>query len=171
MRRLFAYAFVLPVAVALAGGNAFAGGAECAKTAAAANVAKHDHKQCSMTKDECQQMMAEAKTRGWLGLELDKSDASTITVTKVVPGSPAAQAGFREGDQLLAYNGVTFSEANQDKIKSIWQAQKPGATVTYNVRRNGAEQNLTAQLGTMPSEIYTAMVGEHMKEHAEVASR
>ena len=40
-----------------------------------------------------------------------------------------------------------------------------------DVRRNGKEQNLTATLGTMPDDVYTAWVDKHMKEHTEVASR
>ena len=75
------------------------------------------------------------------------------------------------GDVLLALNGVTFSEQNDEKVMSIRKTQKPGDPVTYNVLRNGASQNITAQLGTMPDEIYTAMLSEHMKEHTEVASR
>lgn len=172
MRQIFNLALVLPVAIVLSGGLALAGGAECAKTAAAANVAQaHEHKKCSMTKDDCQKMMADAKTRGWLGLELDHNDESgAITITKVVAGSPASKAGFREGDVLLSLNGVTFSEENDAKVMSIRKTQKPGDSVTYNVRRNGSEQNITAQLGTMPAEIYTAWIGEHMKEHTEVAA-
>ena len=125
-----------------------------------------------MSKEDCQKMMTEAKTRGWLGLELDQTEPDgDLTITKVIPGSPASKAGFREGDVLLSLNGVTFGEENEKKIAAIRKSQKPGDSVTYNVRRNGSEQNLTAQLGTMPDEIYTAMVNEHMKEHTEVASR
>ena len=172
MRRLFELALALPVTLALGGTAALAGGAECAKAAAAANVAQQEHKKCSMSKEDCQKMMAEAKTRGWLGLELDQKDAEgAITITKVVPGSPAAKAGFQVGDVLLSLNGVSFSENNEQKIMAIRKSQKPGDSVTYNVRRNGADQNVTARLGTMPDEIYTAMVNEHMKEHTEVASR
>jgi predicted metalloprotease with PDZ domain len=171
MRRLAALVAVLPVAFALAGGSALAGGPDCQKGAAAASTA-HAHKKCTMSKEDCMHAMAEAKARGWLGLELDKNEADgTLTITKVVTGSPAAAAGFREGDVLLALNGVTFDEKNHDKLGAIKKAAKPGDRVTYNVRRNGSDQNISAILGTMPEEVYTAWTKEHMKEHAAVAAR
>jgi C-terminal processing protease CtpA/Prc len=172
MRRLFALALALPVAIALGGNPALAGGPDCAKAAGAANVAQHEHKKCNMNKEDCQKYMEQAKNRGWLGIEMDSKDGEYgMTITKVVPGSPASKAGFKEGDVLLSLNGVTLSEENGDKLKGMLRSWKPGDSVTYNVRRDGSEQNVTARLGTMPDEVYTAMVSEHMKEHTEVASR
>ena len=159
----------LPVALALATSAALAGGPECHK-AESANVAKTKH--CTMSADECKKEMAQAKTRGWLGIDADVTEEGAWLVKSVVPGSPAATAGFQAGDVLYALNGVTINEANHDKIKAIKKDLKPGSSVTYTVKRGDKETRLAATLGTMPDSVYQAMVAEHMKEdHKDVASR
>lgn len=170
MRRLVASVLFVPLALAYAGGSVLAGGHECEKAAAAANVAK-EHKKCTMGKDDCVKAMAEAKTRGWLGIEAEGNEDGSWSITKVVPASPAANAGLRSGDVILAMNGVTLGEANADKLKAIKKDLKPGSSVTYNVRRDGKEENVSAVLGLMPAEVYTAWVNEHMKEHTDIASK
>ena len=125
----------------------------------------------ALTAADCQKMMAEAKSRGWLGLQLDEKENGELVVQKVFPGSGAEKAGYREGDVLLAFNGVTLNEANEDKIKAMRKDLKPGDTITYNVRRGDREMNLTGLLGKMPEDVYTAMVTEHMKEHTDIASK
>ena len=147
----------------------FAGGAECQKKAAQAASAS---KSCEMTAAECQKWLAEAKTRPWLGVDLnvDKT-ADTVTVEHVVADSPAKRAGFRVGDQLVALNGVSYGRAHEKKLAATMNGLKEGETVTYTVRRNGAEQKLSATLSRMPDSVYLAMVDQHKKEHAEVASR
>ena len=158
------------LALVLALGPAMAGGEDCHKADAAKNVA-HASKKCDMSAADCKKMMADARNSGWLGLSLDKSDADgALVVEKVVPGSPAEKAGFRSGDVLLAVNGITYGEENHDKLKAMKKTLKPGSAASYNVLRAGKQQTLSATLGTMPEEVFTAWVSEHMKEHAEIAS-
>ena len=165
-RALTALAVITLIAVpAVAGGPGCEKGSHAALKASAA-------KKCAMSAEECKQYLAEARSRGWVGIELDKSDSGTLTVTKVVPGSPAVEAGFREGDVLVAMNGIALTEANHDKLKAAKQSLKPGSTVVYTVSREGDERQLQVALGTMPEAVYTAMVAEHMKEHeGSVAAR
>ena len=162
-------AFVL-LAVVLAVAPAMAGGAECQKADAAKNVA-HADKPCDMSSADCKKAMDEARKGGWLGLQIEMAEADgSMVIEKVVPGSPAEKAGFRMGDVLLAVNGVTYSEENKDKLKAVKKTLKPGTAASYNVQRGGSQQTLTATLGSMPDDVYTAWVNEHMKEHTEVAS-
>lgn len=164
-RALTALAVITLIAV-----PAVAGGPGCEKGSHAA--VKASAKKCTMSADECRQHLAEARSRGWVGIELDKSEAGTMTVTRVVPNSPAVAAGFREGDVLVAMNGIALTEANHDKLKAAKQTLKPGSTVVYTVARDGEERQLQVALATMPDAVYTAMVDEHMKEHeGSVAAR
>ena len=162
-----------PLAMFALAAPALAGGAECAKSAQAAQAAngKADHKQCSATKEECLKYMSEAKTRGWVGIEYDKTEDGNMVVEKILPNSPAEKAGLKAGDVLYALNGVEFSEANKDKLKVVKSAMKPGATIAYSVKRDGAPKTVSVTLGTMPDAVYQAMVDEHMKEHTDVAAR
>jgi len=157
---------VLLIGLVLVAAPVLAGGADCQKKAAQAS-----HK-CEMSAEECQKWMAEAKTRPWLGVDLDiDKAAATLTVIRVVPNSPAERAGFRAGDQLVAMNGVPYGEESKDQLAAIKKSLKFGDTVTYTVRRAGAEERLAATLTHMPESVYVAMVEEHKKEHTEIASR
>lgn len=157
----------LPVALSLVATAVLAGGPECHKDAAkASNTAKH----CTMSAEECKKGMAEAKNRGWLGIEGDAAEDGSWLISKVVPGSPAEAAGFHAGDVLYAMNGVTINEGNEAKLMAMRKELKPGSAVTYTVKRGAAETRLSATLGTMPEKVYQQMVAEHMKEHEAIAS-
>ena len=166
MKRLAQIA--LPVAALLIAGSALAGGKECEKAQGAKNVA---HAKCTMSAEECKKMMAESRSHGWIGLQVDQSDEGVLTVKSVYTGSPAEAAGFKAGDVLVALNGIELKEANHDKIKAAKSGLWPGSTVSYTIRRAGSEQTIAAKLVPMPDQVYTAMVEEHMKEHEAVASR
>ena len=158
------------LAVILTIAPALAGGPECQKADAAKNVA-HAHKKCDMSTADCKSAMEQAKNSGWLGLKIEPAENDgALVISEVVAGSPAEKAGFQAGDVLLAVNGVTYGDENKDKLKAMKKTLKPGTTASYNVQRGSKQQTLTATLGTMPEEVYTAWVSEHMKEHTEVAS-
>jgi S1-C subfamily serine protease len=143
---LLVLAFVLVLSSAV-----FAGGEECAhgaKTASAHNARK-----------------AELAAHGWLGLKTAKEAAGGYRVTAVAEGSPAAQAGFRTGDVLLALNGVALTDANKEAIHKAKGDCAVGKAVTYSLRRDGAEKTLTATLAPVPD----AVLAEWMQEDAKSA--
>lgn len=159
---------VAPLAMFALATSALAGGAECEKTAA---LNAKNTKHCTATAEECKQYMSEAKTRGWVGIEYDKTEDGSLVVEKVLSGSPAEKAGLKAGDVLVALNGVSLAEQNKDKLKAVKATMKPGATVNYEVKRAGQSQDFAVKLGTMPDDVYQAMVSEHMKEHVAVAAK
>ncbi|HEV2854466.1 MAG TPA: PDZ domain-containing protein [Thermoanaerobaculia bacterium] len=124
---------------------AFAGGAKCAHDA---KVAAHDSKK------------AELAAKGWMGFKTEKDASGAYRVASVTPGSPAAQAGFRPGDVLVAYNGVALTDANKEAVKKAKAGCSVGTKVAYTIRRDGAEQTLTATLAPVPD----AVLAEWMKE-------
>jgi S1-C subfamily serine protease len=162
MRRM-----ILPLLAAVIATPALAGGAECAKgaTTASATKAAHAHEKCAMSADECRKMMADAKSRGWAGLELDKAADGTLKVVKVDPTSPASRAGFLEGDVLVALNGVALTAENHEKLAKMKATMLPGTEVLYKVDRGGKTRHLTVALGKMPEKVYEQMVARHMAEH------
>ncbi len=161
---------IAPVALALLALPVLAGGPECDKHAAMAAADQHE-KHCTMSAAECKAAMAAYKKSGWLGVELDENESGRLVITKVIPGSPAQQAGFQKGDVFVSLNGVPFGKEGGEKFAEIRKSLKPGDAATYVVARGGEEARLQATLGQMPDAIYDAMVAEHMKEHTDIAQR
>lgn len=127
---------------------------------------------CTENTQTClNKMVANLKTRGWIGLELnDEHGMSAMKVSRVVPGSPAEAAGFLAGDQLVSVNGVKFADNTEDKCvtceatKENW---KPGRKVQYVVSRDGKEVDLEPTLAAIPPDVMAQWVGAHMIEHAQ----
>lgn len=138
--------------------------------AVAATFAGGDHYKCTKSTQECLDMMAaKLAKKGWVGVEFDETEEGKLAIKRVVDDSPAAEAGFREGDVLVAINGIAYSEDNQEKIKAQWEGMTPGKKMDFTVSRNGYEKNLTATLAKVPSEVLAAWVGNHMLDHATTA--
>jgi serine protease Do len=100
-------------------------------------------------------------TRGWLGvaiqgitptiarsLGLDPDQPKGALVASVSPNSPAAKAGIKQGDVVLAANGRPVS--NVSELPRIVAAAKPGAKLDVTILRNGREQTVAATVAEMP---------------------
>jgi predicted metalloprotease with PDZ domain len=74
-------------------------------------------------------------------------DSTGLHVTEVIPESSAAAAGVQPGDQLISVGGFNADDPNwTEKFRSRYTRQAEGIEVPIVVRRNGAEQTLTARL-------------------------
>ncbi len=86
-----------------------------------------------------------ADPNGWFGMALSyeaKGDAaaptvSSIIIASVVPGSPAARAGLRPGDLLLALEGHVVAGAPARELKDV-TARPVGARLHVTAVRPGA---------------------------------
>jgi serine protease Do len=94
-------------------------------------------------------------SRGWLGVQIQDftpelassvgmKDQKGAMVASVVDGSPAARAGFEQGDVVVALNGteVTDSKVLTRQVASIHAGDK----ATFTVLRNGARHTITATI-------------------------
>jgi S1-C subfamily serine protease len=85
--------------------------------------------------------------RGFLGLELSEARAGAgPRVVRVLAGSPAAEAGVREGDRLVAVGDreVADLKAARAAVAEV----RPGDRVRLTVRRDGvADESLTVTAG------------------------
>jgi C-terminal processing protease CtpA/Prc len=127
----------------------------------------YGHK-CTETTQNClDHMAAKMKTGGWVGIELEHNEKDgSLTVTKVVPGSPAEAAGLQPGDELYALNGIVINDKNEEALKKAKKDWQPGQTVNYTIKRNGQERPISVTLGTMPADVLARFIGQHMLEHA-----
>jgi predicted metalloprotease with PDZ domain len=74
-------------------------------------------------------------------------DSTGLHVTEVIPESSAAVAGVQPGDQLISVAGLNADDPNwTEKFRSRYARSPEGTSLPITVRRNGAEQSLTARL-------------------------
>lgn len=76
--------------------------------------------------------------------------AAGAMVAEVVQGSPAAEAGLRQGDLITELDGEAI-DGTEALIGAI-AAHEPGETVTLTVERDSREASLKVTLGIQPSE-------------------
>src|SRR3954471_22295967 len=74
-------------------------------------------------------------------------DSTGLHVTDVIPESSAAAAGVQPGDELVSVGGFDAKDPNwTDSFRSRYARQPEGTALPVIVRRNGAEQTLSARL-------------------------
>jgi S1-C subfamily serine protease len=125
-----------------------------------------------------EQLKANGKvTYAWMGIGLQTltSDvASTFNmqtqggalVEQVSPGSPAAKAGIRGGNQTVTVQGQDFTIGGDvivkadntpirtaDDLIAFLATKKPGDTITVTVERDGKTQDLKVTLAERPSNL------------------
>lgn len=93
---------------------------------------------------------------GWLGVEIGEVTAEKakalklsavrgVVVMDVEPGSPAAKAGLKDSDVIMQYDGQIVEGTVQ--FRRLVRETPAGRTVTLEISRNGATQNVSVDLG------------------------
>jgi S1-C subfamily serine protease len=98
-----------------------------------------------------QQIADQGKLAVSEGAWLQPASASGATDPAVVPGSPAAKAGLKEGDIITAVDGAKITAVAT--LDDILLNYVPGATVALDVLRDGKALTLTLTLGTRPASL------------------
>ncbi|PJF47586.1 MAG: hypothetical protein CUN48_07850 [Candidatus Thermofonsia Clade 3 bacterium] len=83
--------------------------------------------------------------------------SSEVRVTEVITNSPAAKAGLRRGDIIIAVNENRLDA--QNPLADVIARFKPGDTVTLTLRRDDAEKTLKVTLGENPQKKGAAFLG------------
>jgi predicted metalloprotease with PDZ domain len=155
---------ILIAALALLAPGAVLAGESCSSHQAQ-QVAEKNYK-CDSTPQEClDHMAAYFSERGWVGIELEIDEESgAMAVTRVESHSPAADAGMRTGDVLVALNGVQLNDANKEKVAAAKEKMTIGTVVTYTVERKGSKKDIEVTLGQIPDPVLAKWIGRHMIE-------
>lgn len=117
-----------------------------------------------------------------LGLETNKLG---VYVSSVVPGGPAEQGGVLGGDETITVEGGGELQAGgdivtaiddqpvrrfEDLVSFLVTRAAPGQAVTLTVLRDGAEQQITVELGARPAQpLVTAEEGQPGQINARAA--
>ncbi len=139
---------------------------------AGAGESNSEKKKCTYAVEECLAYMAKKmRTSGFVGVELDvDEETGTYTVLGIIADTPAEEAGIQQGDVLYALNGVRIIKENQEELKKKHMGWKPGQSVTYTIRRDGQDREITLTLAPMPADVMARWIGIHMLEHADEVS-
>ncbi len=97
-------------------------------------------------------------TRGWLGVLLqavnnDLADAFKLDrprgalVAQILPDSPAASAGFKQGDIILRYGGEPVEDSSQ--LPRMIGVTPVGKTVAMSILRNGEPLEIKATIARL----------------------
>ncbi len=115
------------------------------------------------------QLISKGKvSRGYLGVEytgVTEALARALNIQKgaaqvvrVVPDGPAAKAGLKEGDIIIAVDGKLLKDPNDLAI--IVANRAPGEKVTLEILRDGKRKKVTVTLGERPSQIAAVQEGK-----------
>ena len=106
-------------------------------------------------------------SRGSIGIEFNAQENpaiarvygvnSGVTISNVVAGSPAEQAGLKVGDNINSVDGRPVK--NGDDLVSDIASRKPGAKVTLGVIRNGKKQDITVTVADR-AKLFASRLGE-----------
>jgi serine protease Do len=100
-------------------------------------------------------------TRGYLGIvpqdvtpsiakAFGEKEPKGALVSDVSANSPAQRGGLERGDIILELNGKPVADSNQ--LRMTISMMHPESKVTMKVLRSGAERDMTATLGVLPTE-------------------
>ena len=113
-----------------------------------------------MAKGVIAQLKATGKVaRGWLGVNiqavtddlaagLGMAKAEGALVAGITDDSPAAKAGLRQGDVIVAVDGNRIEQMRE--LPRLIAGIAAGKDAQLTIRRDGAEKTLTVNIGKMP---------------------
>ena len=81
-----------------------------------------------------------SSARPWLGANLQEIDGELV-VRRVAPEGPAAGAGIRHGDRVVAIDGSTVRNL-ADFYRALWGRGEAGITVELTVNRQGEQHEI-----------------------------
>jgi membrane-associated protease RseP (regulator of RpoE activity) len=79
------------------------------------------------------------------GVQLVRLDDG-VHAMQVLPGSAAAAAGVREGDEVVAIDGTPVAEWTADRVSETLERGAAGSRHTLTLRRDGVTTTLTLKL-------------------------
>jgi serine protease Do len=116
--------------------------------------------------------------RGSIGIEFNAQENPAIarvygvqggiTISSVVPGSPAERAGLKVGDTVISVDGKPVKSG--DDLVSDIASRKPGSKVALGYVRNGKKEETTVTVADR-AKLFATRLGEDEEGGEEAAPR
>jgi serine protease Do len=116
--------------------------------------------------------------RGSIGIEFNAQEnpaiarvygvQSGITISSVVPGSPAERAGLKVGDTIVSVDGKGVK--NGDELVGDIASRKPGSKLTLGYYRNGKKDDAPVIVADR-AKLFASRLGEEPEGGEEAAPR
>jgi S1-C subfamily serine protease len=147
MKKTLGYSVATVLALAIAV-PALAGGYHCGGDKASATMAE--------AQGSCG---SKSTTAAWAGAWLQRSASGMVTVAEVAKGSPAAKAGLKRGDVVLAVNGYDLSDSGERAMCASKAQCNVGSSLTYTVQRGRSTKEVKFKLAKMPADATERFAG------------
>lgn len=127
-------------------------------------VALAEQQKCSFTARECEQQIRQMLTgRRFLGVFIEEKNPGLV-IKSVAPASPAARAGLRPGDRLIAVNGKSLTQATSLEFKQILGSSRETGRLWMIIWRRGAYTKIEARLEPYTKEQIDKIINTHLAE-------
>ena len=114
--------------------------------------------------------------RGWLGVNIQSIDEDLAQglsldsdkgalVAAVTDDSPAAKAGFKQGDVIVSFDGKQIEKITD--LTRIVADKNPGSEANVVVMRDGSRKTLDVKIGQMPTEDQVVAMNEQSGDQAD----
>lgn len=99
-----------------------------------------------------------------LAMSFSVKDSRGALISDVKPDSPAAEAGLKQGDVIVEYNGLAVEDGVA--LQRMVTRTPVGTKVLVRVIRDGRERGVTVRVGEQPGDSKVAKVGKSEGDHA-----
>ena len=131
---------------------------------AAVSAIAGDDAKCHASARECDQQIRQMLSgRRYLGVTVEDRHPG-LFVQAVAAGSPAARAGLRTDDRLIALNGKTLIPASIRDFKQMIYDARDSGTLRMIVARSGSYVRINARLEPYSKEQIDKIVSLHLSQ-------
>jgi len=148
-------------------------------TAESARVAEDPASKCEANFDLCvREALSAIEKSSWFGLGVDRQPAQAdgtsnrLTVVLIHPAGPAAKAGLKLGDILVATDGQPYAFSTDREVPEHFRSRKLGQQVRFSViRSDNALISVSIASTPPPPELHRPMLGQYLKSHYGIEPR
>jgi predicted metalloprotease with PDZ domain len=139
---------------------------------AAAALLHAQEPKCTASARECDEQIRQFLSGNrYLGATIEEHNRG-LMIKSVIPGGPAARAGLRAGDRLIAVNGKSLTRASTREFKQIIADARENGRLWIILARRGAYARVEARLEPYSKEQLNKIVAAHLAQsHAPSSSQ